>query len=173
MKRSMILLLLSALLCRAALANDEVPQVTSKVFEHDLNGGKTHVHAETFYRGKKRILTILRTTEGSVTKTSRGYEVGEFEAIESDEDGDGIFESLVLYNTKTKELEAFSRDRDNSVTPVDAKTLAIHKEQLLRITSFWDETLGKGAAPDKFLEAAKALKQKLSELEKQKSKDER
>jgi hypothetical protein len=40
--------------------------------------------------------------------------------------------------------------------------------------SFWSETLGKGASTDKFLEAAKALQEKLrdSERRKRKTRDE-
>jgi hypothetical protein len=57
--------------------------------------------------------------------------------------------------------------------PFDAKTLAATKEQIDAVASFWSETLGKSASTDKFLEAAKALQEKLRDSEKKKAQDER
>jgi hypothetical protein len=80
---------------------------------------------------------------------------------------------VVLYNEKTKQLEGFVGKRDGSAVPFDAKTIAATKEQFEAMSSFWSETLGKGVSTDKFLEAAKALQEKLKESEKRKSQDQK
>jgi hypothetical protein len=79
-----------------------------------------------------------------------------------------------LFNDKTKQVEGFVGKRDGTTVPFDAKTLAATKEQIDAWASFWSETLGKGASTDKFLEAAKALQEKLrdSERRKRKTRDE-
>jgi hypothetical protein len=164
MKASAVLLLFCTLSCSAAGPTENAPDVTSKVFEQDLDGGKVHLRTEEFFRGKKRVLIISQRTEANLTKTARNYEVGDIELIESDENGDGAFETLIVYNMKTKEIEAFLRKTDGSVIPMDANTLAATKDQFDVMAGFWDQTLGKGVSPDVFLESAKALKKKLNEL---------
>ncbi len=87
---------------------------------------------------------------------------------ETEDDGDGRFRSVILCNDKTKQVEGFIVKRDGTAVPFDArtvpfdaKTLAATKEQIDAVVNFWSETLGKGASRDKFLEAAKALQEKL------------
>lgn len=111
--------------------NDDSPEITTKVFDHDYDGGKRHSHTEVFYRrgNAHHILMIIRTTEAGVTKTIRGYAVGDTVVTEVDDHGDGMYETLLIKSTKTNDLEMFSRRPDGTVRPVDAKTLALTKQQ--------------------------------------------
>jgi hypothetical protein len=112
------MLLLSCTLSGASdNRNDNGPEIITKVFDQDYDGGKRHCHTEVFYRrgNAHHILMIIRTTEAGVTKTERGYTVGDIIVTEVDGDGDGMYETLVIKNTKTNDLEVFSRRADGTV----------------------------------------------------------
>jgi hypothetical protein len=160
-------LLLLFLLCAHSYGADnkshETPEVTSEVFERDLNGGKTHYRIETFSRGKDRVLRIFRKTEAGVTTTTRSYMVGDIMVIEGDE-------HLIVQNTKTNQLEMFSRQPDGSVRPVDATTLAVTREQFEELSKFLTKAFDKSADVHDVVESGKALNEKLKEWEKAKTK---
>jgi hypothetical protein len=165
------------LFCSLAYGADEktsgTPEATRKVVDKDLPNGRGHIHVEEFYRGKTRVLGIYQKTVAGQTKTERAFVLGDVTVYETEDDGDGRFKSVVLCNDKTKQLEGFVGKRDGTAVPFDAKTLAATKEQFDAISSFWSETLGKGASIEKFREAAKALQEELKESEKNKSQGEK
>ena len=171
MKLGAILILSCSLAYGADEKTSDTPEATRQVVDKDLSNGRGHIHAERFYRGKTRILSIDQKTVAGQTKTGRVFVLGDVTVYETEDDGDGRFKSVVLYNDKTKQIEGFIGKRDGTAVPFDAKTLAATKEQLELWSSFWSETLGKGASTDKFLETAKALQEKLKESEKRKSPD--
>ena len=173
MKIAVILIISCLTSYGADQKSSDTPEATSEVFDKDLPHGEGHVHAQRFYRGKTRILMIDQKTVAGLTKTSRVFILGDVTVYESEDDGDGRFKSVVLYNEKTKQLEGFVGKRDGSAVPFDAKPIAATKEQFEAMSSFWSETLGKGVSTDKFLEAAKALQEKLKESEKRKSQDQK
>lgn len=171
MKTIATLMLFCASLYAADPDTDETSEVTSRVLERDYEHGATHMRVETLYRGKRCILIIHQTTKAGITKTSRGYNVGgDLVMVESDEDGDGNFETLCIFNTKNKEIEVFTRQSNGSVKPVDAKTLAAFKEQNAVMEQFWRKAFDAETTPENFLESGKALNKKLSDLEKEKTK---
>ncbi len=165
------------LLCSLAYAADEktsgIPEATRQVVGRELPNGRGHIHDEVFYRGKARIMQFDQKTVAGQTKTWRLFLLGDVTVYETEDDGDGRFHSVILFNDKTKQIEGFVGKRDGTAVPFDTKTLAATKEQFDAWSSFWDETLGKGASTDKFLEAAKALQEKLRDSEKKKAQDER
>src|SRR6266481_1308414 len=164
------MLLLSCTLSGASdNKNDGGPEITTKVFDHDYDGGKRHCHTEVFYRrgNAHHILMIIRTTEAGVTKTERGYTVGDIIVTEVDSDGDGMYETLLIKNTKTNDLEVFSRRTDGTVWPVDAKTLALTKQQDSDMKKFWDKAFDKDTD---FVQSTKALREKLQKAEKDRRK---
>jgi hypothetical protein len=167
------MLLLSCTLSGASdNKNDDGPEITTKVFDHDYDGGKRHCHTEVFYRRgtAHHILMIIRTTEAGVTKTERGYTVGDIIVTEVDDDGDGMYETLLIKNTKTNDLEVFSRRADGTVWPVDAKTLALTKQKDSDMKKFWDKAFDKDTD---FVQSAKALREKLQKAEKEKTKEQK
>jgi hypothetical protein len=179
------------LLCSLAYAADEktstptpaIPKAVCAVMDGDLPNGRGHIHTEIFYRGNTRIMQFHQKTVAGQTKTGRIFILGDVTVYETEDDGDGRFRSVILCNDKTKQVEGFIVKRDGTAVPFDAKTvpfdaktLAATKEQIDAVVNFWSETLGKGASRDKFLEAAKALQEKLRDprdSEKKKAQDER
>jgi len=178
------------LVCSLAYAADEktsatpaIPESVNAVMDGDLPNGRGHFHAETFYRGNTRIMQFNQKTVAGQTKTGRIFILGDVTVYETEDDGDGRFRSVILCNDKTKQVEGFIVKRDGTAVPFDAKTvpfdaktLAATKEQIDAVVNFWSETLGNGASRDKFLEAAKALQEKLRDprdSEKKKAQDER
>lgn len=138
MKTIAILMLFCASLYGADTGTNS--NITSKVMEHERDGGKTRLRFETIYRGKTPILRVLQTIRDGVTKTSRRYEVdGSLVMVESDEDGDGRFESVTLFRPGTDHLEMFTREPDGSVRPASTKTLHRTRKQLAAV----DEVAGK------------------------------
>jgi hypothetical protein len=169
MKIGAILILLCSLAYGADEKTSGTPEATRKVVDKDLPNGGGHIHLEEFYREKTRVLAIYQKTVAGQTKTERAFVLGDVTVYETEDDGDGRFKSVVLCNEKTKQVEGFVGKRDGTAVPFDAKTLAATKEQIDAISSFWSETLGKGVPTDKFLEAAKALQDKLKDSEKRKA----
>jgi len=172
------------LLCSLAYAADEktsrIPDATQAVLDDDLPDGRGHIHTEIFYRGNTRIMQFDQKTVAGQTKTGRIFILGDVTVYETEDDGNGRFRSVILFNDKTKHVEGFVVKRDGTVVPFDAKTvpfdantLAATKEQIDAWASFWSETLGKGDSRDKFLEAATALQEKLRDSEEKKAQDER
>ena len=175
------------LVCSLAYAADEktypIPESVTTVMDNDLPNGKGHIHTEIFYRGNTltRIMQFDQKTVAGQTKTGRIFILGDVTVYETEDDGDGRFRSVILFNDKTKQVEGFIVKRDGTAVPFDAKTvpfdaktLAATKEQIDAVVNFWSETLGKGASRDKFLEAAKALQEKVRDpREKKKAQDER
>ena len=170
------------LVCSLAYAADEktypIPTSITSVMDNELPNGKGHIHTEIVYRGSTttRIMQFHQKTVAGQTKTGRIFFLGDVAVYETEDDGDGGFRSVILFNHKTKQVEGFIEKRDGTAVPFDAKTfvpsdaktVAATKEQIDAAVSFWSETHGK-----EFLEAAKALQEKLRDSEKKKAQDER
>ena len=81
-----------------------------------------------------------------------------------------MYETLLIKNTKTNDLEVFSRRADGTVWPVDAKTLALIKQQDSDMKKFWDKAFDKNTD---FVQSSKALREKLQKAEKEKTKEQK
>jgi hypothetical protein len=167
MKLFAIFILFVALGCRAQDTKD----ITTKVFERDRDkDGKPDVRIETVSRGKTAILRVHRTIKGGVTNTARSYMVaGDSVMTESDEDGDGVFETVAIYHPAKTEMEVFTRQTDGSVRPVSAQTLAAYKKQHAAISEFWDNAFDKDTDTDKAMEMMKETQKKIRDAEKEKT----
>lgn len=171
------------LVCSLAYAADEktsptpaAPAAVQAVMDNDLPNGRGHIHTEMFYRGNQHtpIMQFHQKTVAGQTKTGRIFILGDVTVYETEDAGDKGFRSVILFNDKTKQVEGFIEKRDGTAVPFDAKTffdaktVAGTKEQIDAVVSFWSETHGK-----EFLEAAKALQEKLRDSEKKKAQNER
>jgi len=171
MKTITILMLFCASLYGADTSTNTTSDITSRVFEHERDGGKTRLRLETFYRGKTPVLRILQTTKAGVTKTSRSYEVGgDLVMIESDEDADGRFESVTLLHPGTSDLEMFTRKPDGSVRPESTEILQATKKQLATVddvvaTLFKKEDL----TDDQIADLIQRMRKKIQDAEKEKT----
>lgn len=169
MKLFAIFALFVAVACRAQDTN----AVTSKVIERDRDkDGKPDYCMETVYRGAQKVMLIWSkpNRQGVMTVTSRGYLAGgDMVATESDEDGDGVFETLAVYRSGTGDMEVFARHLDGSVKPVSAQTLAAYKKQNAAISDFWERAFDKSTDTDKVMEMMRETQKKIRDAEKEKS----
>jgi hypothetical protein len=166
-----ILSLLVAFGCSAQDTND----ITRKAFERDRDkDGKPDFRVESVFRGKERVMVVWSkpNAKGVWSATSRAYYAGgDMVAVESDEDGDGFFETLATYRSGTEDMEVFTRQRDGTVQPVSAQTLAAFKKQNAAISEFWDKTFSKDADPDKLEDSIRETQKKVRDAEREKRDD--
>src|SRR5690606_32777021 len=87
--------------------------ITTKVTELDRDkDGRAASRMETFYRGNAKILMVYSRadTNGVMRVSARTYLVnGEIVLSDGDDDGDGVFETIIATHPETKELEVFTR----------------------------------------------------------------
>ena len=166
-----ILLLLVAFGCHAEGTSD----ITNRLTEIDRDkDGKIDVRIETVYRGKtKAMMTISqRNAQGVMLPVARSYFVGgHLTMTESDEDKDGVLETIALHNADTDELEVFTRQPDGSVKPVSKQTLDAYKQQFGAVTDFFGEAFDKGFDEERLPEKVRQVQQKIQDAEKKKLND--
>jgi hypothetical protein len=169
MKLFAIFVLLAAVGCHA----EDTNSITSKVVERDRDkDGKPDFRVETVYRGAQKVMLVWSkpNVQGILTVTSRSYFAGgNMIMTESDEDRDGVFETLAVYRSGTRDMEVFTRQRDGSVKPVNGQTLAAYKKQNTAISEFWDKAFDKGTDIDKAMELMAETQKKIREAEMEKS----
>ncbi len=129
MKTLVAFLLLVAFGCWA----QETSGITNKVTEIDRDkDGKIDVRIETFYRGKTKVMMIIsrRNQQGAMAVISRSYLAdGKLVMVESNEDGDGTFESIAVFRPDADSFEMFTRQPDGTVKPVSTQKLDSIKRQ--------------------------------------------
>ena len=107
--------------------------------------------------------------KGVLRVSSRSYFAGgDMVTTESDEDRDGVFETIAVYRAGTKDMEVFTRQQDGSVTPVSGQALAAYKKQIAAMDEFWDRASDKNTSTDKAMELMEETRRKIQEAEKEK-----
>ena len=124
MKIQVILALCCASVCGADISSTNVVgDITTKISVASGVNGKPDVRIENVYRAGTKIMQVLsyRNGQGDFVVKSRAYCVdGKLHSVESDEDGDGFFESFSVFDPKTHHFEMFTRFRDGSVRPISS-----------------------------------------------------
>lgn len=88
----------------------------------------TNGFLERTYRGDKLVLTHF--SNGVNRTQARTYYFAGREAFaESDEDGNGFFETLTVFGDNISEFDVFIRKPDGSVAPVDTTDLTNRLEK--------------------------------------------
>lgn len=171
MKILVALILSWASLCNADNINTNASDITTKVSERERDGGKIRIRLETTSRNNKPILRILRTTRDGVTKVSRSYEVGDgLVMVETDEDGDDLFEQFSLFRPGTEDMEMFTRQPDGTVKPVSTQTLLATKKQVATVDDAVGKLFQKDGLTDRQLEELiQTAQRKIRDAEKEKS----
>jgi hypothetical protein len=145
--------------------------ITNKVTEIDRNkDGKPDIRIETFYRGTDKVLVVWSesNSQGIMTVTSRSYYAGgDMVTIEGDENRDGVLETVAVYRSGTDDMEVFTRQRDGSVKPVNAQTLAAYKKQNAAISEFWNKAFDKNTDTGKAMELMQETQKKIRDAEKE------
>ena len=143
MKTLLVLILFCTSLYGAVTTTtNNVGDITTKITERLGEAGKPDFRFETVYRGKTIVLQILsrRNKQGAMAIVSRGYFVdGKHHMDETDEDGDGFFESITVINPVTGDFEKFTRLADGSVKPMSTEAL----EAIMKKLEVADELLRK------------------------------
>ena len=141
MKTLAILFLLCASVHGAVTnSTNVVGDITTIIFERAAEEGRPDVRIETIYRGKTKVMMIMsrRNQKGVLAIITRSYLAGgKLVMTESDEDGDGVFESVAVFNPDTEDFEKFTRQPDGSVKPVSTQSLDATK----RMKAVADESL--------------------------------
>ena len=124
--------------CNAYIPPTEVDatlRTERKEFEKG-DGGRYEV--ENTYRGGERIMMV--TSYSNVT--SRAFCLhGDAVYIESDEDGDGIFETFIISGDTMDEFEKFERTPDGNVNPISGGEYLKLKRQVHEATEFLSRSI--------------------------------
>lgn len=149
-------------------------EFTTRVFERDTDkDGKPDYRMETIYRGERKVMMITSrvNASGVMAVESRGYLVaGNLVLTEGDEDGDGIFESIMATDAETKDIEMFVRKVDGSVRPASSRVVEAHKKMLGAVGEFFDEMANTNVTPASIddhivLERFRATHQKIQDAQ--------
>jgi hypothetical protein len=90
---------------------------------------------------------------GVWTVGSRAYHVaGKTVLIEGDDDGDGFFETLIVYRTDSDDFEVFTREANGSVRPASKRVLDAHKKQSAAFAEFFQEMQASTNLDDRTIE---------------------
>ena len=172
-------LVILILLCVSSYGADIITtnttaDITTKIFDRRDGDGKPSLRIETVYRDKTKVLVITshRNKQGVMTVT-RGYMVGgKMVMAESDENGDGAFESVTVFDPATDDFEMFTRQPDGSVKPISTQTLEATKKQAAVAAESIRKLFQKPNMSDKELsDLLEENRQKIESLEKEKQAD--
>ena len=143
----------------------EVDGLSSNVAEVDRDkDGQPDVRMEVVSRdGVKQMMVMSRADESGEWKVmARSFYVGPHMAVtESDEDGDGFFEMVVVYREDPEDVNAFVRERDGAVRPAEVKVVEMLRKQDAMLTEFWSKP---EKDPEKMEAAIMGLREKMKEI---------
>jgi len=143
--------------------------LTTKVFERDADGdGKPDSRYETYRRGQEKVLTVISRADdkGVLTVRSRSYRVnGQVVFTEVDEDGDGVFESLVAQHPDGDALEVFVRENNGTVRPASSRVVELRREQFAAIENFFSEAFDESGDTNNFPALMRKTQQEIQETE--------
>ncbi|MFM8885491.1 MAG: hypothetical protein ACKOKC_03645 [Chthoniobacterales bacterium] len=113
--------------------------------------------------GQKQMMVMSRTDKSGEWKvTARSFYVGSHMAVtESDEDGDGFFEMVVVYREDPKDVNAFVRERSGAVRPAEAKVIEMLRKQDAVLSEFWSKTT---KSPENFERETVEAREKMKEI---------
>jgi hypothetical protein len=78
--------------------------------------------------------------QSGIWSNSRSYFVkDELLLTEVDGNGDGVFETMVLYHPNQKDMEVFKTQSGGSLRPVHTKLLQAYKLEHAALNGFWDK----------------------------------
>ena len=119
--------------------------------------GTIDLRTETHTRGKARVfIRHERRLPSGEWSLSHSYLVsGEIVSIEDDLDGDGFFETLIVFDTLNKDFEVFHRQKNGSIIVGSTEVKASYRQMFQAVDEFWDNDIWRDAprtADDKTFE---------------------
>jgi len=120
-------------------ANSGAVQSHSLEYDRDKDG-QTDMRVDTVTRDRKDLyVRIERRLESDRWASTRSYSVsGKLVAVEEDKDGDGFYETLIVFDSSRKDLEVFSRKQDGSTVVASAEVKAGYRKMFQAVDEFWD-----------------------------------
>jgi hypothetical protein len=158
------------------ITTNTTADITTKIFERTDGDGKPSWHIETVYRGKTKVLMITshRNEQGIMTVTRSYFVGGKMVMAENDENGDGMFESVTVFDPATDDFEVFTRKSDGSVKPISTQTLEADKKQAAVIDESVKKLFQEPIMSDMELSnLVMESQQKIKSIEKEKKNDEK
>ena len=144
---------------------EDADGLSSNVAEVDRDkDGRPDVRTEVVSRdGVKQMMVMSRADgSGAWNVTARSFYVGPHMGVtESDEDGDGFFEMLVIYREDPEDVNAFVRERDGSVRPAEVKMVDALRKQNALLKEFWSKP---ERDPEKMEAAIIGLRERIKEI---------
>ncbi len=139
--------------------------LSTKMAEVDSDkDGRPDVRTEIISRdGQKEMMVMSRTDKSGEWKiNARSFYVGPHMAVtESDEDGDGFFEMVVVYREDPKDVNAFVRQRNGSVRPAEVKVVEMLRKQDALLSEFWSKAV---SDPETMKRAMMEARKKMKEI---------
>jgi hypothetical protein len=121
MNALLIQIVLLVLLLFNLRAQDITIRVEKKELDKDSDG-KMETVVERTYRGNELIMYCMKNTINN--KQTRIFYVNKLpRVIESDEDGDGFFETRLIYGENTTVFDVFILDKNGGITPIPGDKL--------------------------------------------------
>lgn len=118
---------------RRTIETLENQRVVSRRVEVSLkdDGVVDRVFIKHFREGE---MVFASTFNRTVTNTIRSYHhAGRMLVSEGDEDGDGFFETMILFDEKEQPVQAFTKNKDGTVTPFSEAMLGELKRSFGRL----------------------------------------
>lgn len=95
------------------------------------NGRIDYVFVKLFRDGEMTYSSTLYKTENRTIRSY--YHQGKMIVEEGDEDGDGFFETMILFGANEQPVEAFSQNKDGTVTQFSKEKLAELKKSFAKL----------------------------------------
>lgn len=156
------------LFCASPLAAEDT---STHVNESRNPDGILRWRVETTRRAKTPILLLFQTLKEGKTATTRSYMVdNQIVMVEADDDGDGHFETTLIFRPPTKNMEVFTRDPDGTPRPVSAQALAAYKRMHTAVDEFWshpNNIFDKDADAEEFKERFEDMQKRIRDAEKE------
>jgi hypothetical protein len=164
MKIPTIILLFVAIGCYAGDTSD----ITQNVLDRTNLFG-TREHFVTTYRGTKKVMTEIFSpgANGKLVITSRSYLVGgDLVILESAEHTPGKLDSIFIYNPRTDAMEAFTRQADGSVKPVNTHLLLAYQQEHATVSDLFKTLNNTNTTEEQWEAKVQEIKKKVQEIQK-------
>jgi len=104
-----------------------------KHLKTEIKSGKYYTSKITYRNGKKIMEEVVTEYKNRHSKTRMIYFNGKLKFIETDEDNDGFFETVLLYdnNIDPSDFEIFIRDKTGEITPLPSVKLKKKQKKIL------------------------------------------
>lgn len=127
-----------------AVTKPDTNSVTKKIVEQDRDGdGKPDLRIETQKRGKTTVFIKRekKLTNGAWSAVRNFMISGHEILIEEDKDGDGFFQTRIVFDQQSDDLEVFLLHKDGSVVVAASETREAYRRMFSAVKDIWSNPL--------------------------------